>query len=271
VASIVILEHALQRNAGLPYMMHQLVERWRVAGHRVLLHYGSENPPAGDLAVLHVDLTVIPDAYRALLPRYPRVINGKVLDVSKSRYSRDLVDRYSDWIGPVIVKTETNFGGKPEQLFRAIAQQSGLDAGIPAGPVADGYPVFAALREVPTVVWTTPGLVVERFLPEKDERGYCVRVWSFFGDREISNRWYAREPIVKVHNLVERVPVEVPESMRERRLELGFDFGKFDYVRHGGRWVLLDANRTPSYPRTPSAAGSAQLDALALGIERYLR
>jgi hypothetical protein len=270
VATIVILEHVLQRGVGLPYMLHQFVERWRAQGHHVLLHHGSENAPAGDLAVLHVDLTVTPDEYRALLPQYRHVINGKVLDVSKSRYSRDLVDRYSDWIGPVIVKTEANYGGKPEQLFRAIAQQRGVSAAIPTGPVAEGYPVFPALRDVPAAVWTTPGLVVERFLPEQDERGYCVRVWSFLGDREISNRWYAREPIVKVHNLVERVPVEVPDEMRERRRELGFDFGKFDYVRHGGRWVLLDANRTPSYPRSPSAAGAAQLDALARGVDVYL-
>lgn len=271
MATIVILEHALQRGVGLPYMLYQLAERWKSWGTRVIIHHGVDDPPHGDLAVLHVDLTITPQAYRALLPRYARVVNGKVLDVSKSRYSRDLLDRYSDWIGPVIVKTEANFGGKPEHLYRSIAQERGASSDIPVGPVAHGYPVYAAQREVPEVVWRTPGLVVERFLPEQDERGYCVRVWSFFGEREISNRWYAREPIVKAENLVERVPVEVPDAMRERRLELGFDFGKFDYVRHGERWVLLDANRTPSYPRTPSAAGSAQLDGLARGIETYLR
>jgi hypothetical protein len=75
---------------------------------------------------------------------------------------------------------------------------------------------------------------------------------------------------VKAENLVERIPVEVPEAMRARRAELGFDFGKFDYVRHGERWVLLDANRTPSYPRPPSAAGAAQLDGLARGIDAFL-
>lgn len=270
MATIVILEHELQQGAGIPYMLHQLVARWSAWGHRVLFHHGAAEPPPGDLAILHVDLTVTPAAYRASLTRYPRVLNAAVLDVSKSRFSKDLLDRYSDWIGPVIVKTEANYGGKPEQLFRAIAQARGSASDVPAGPVAHGYPVFAALREVPQEVWSTPGLVVERFLPERDERGYCVRVWSFLGDREISNRWYAREPIVKAENLVERIPVEVPEAMRARRAELGFDFGKFDYVRHGERWVLLDANRTPSYPRTPSAAGAAQLDGLARGIDAFL-
>jgi hypothetical protein len=271
VATIVILEHELQRGVELPYMLYQLAERWKASGHRIVVHHGIEEPPRGDLAILHVDLTVTPQAYRALLPRYARVVNGKVLDVSKSRVSLDLLDRYSDWIGPVIVKTEANFGGRPEQLLRSVAQDRGVASEIPASPVAQGYPVYAALREVPEVAWRTPGLVVERFLPEQDERGYCLRVWSFFGEREISNRWYAREPIVKAENLVERVPVEVPEAMRERRAELGFDFGKFDYVRHGERWVLFDANRTPSFPRVPSKADAAALDGLAQGLELLLR
>jgi hypothetical protein len=34
--------------------------------------------------------------------------------------------------------------------------------------------------------------------------------------------------------------------MRQRRRELGFDFGKLDFVLRDGKAVLLDANRTPA-------------------------
>ena len=29
---------------------------------------------------------------------------------------------------------------------------------------------------------------------------------------------------------------------------MGFDYGKFDFVRHDGQWLLLDVNKTPSAP-----------------------
>lgn len=271
MATIVILEHALQRGAGIPYMVHALAERWRGRGHKVLVHHGAGEPPPGDLAVNNVDLTKTPDAYRALFARYPRVVNGAVHDVSKSRFSRDLLARASDWGGPVIVKTEANFGGKPEQLLRSLAQRAGVPCDIPAGPVAEGYPVFPSLREVPAAAWETPGIVVEKFLPERDSRGYYLRVWLFFGDRETSGRWRAASAIIKGEHLIDREEVPVPEEIRAERRRLGFDFGKFDYVRDGERFVLLDVNRTPSFPPAIGARGAALPDLLAEGLDGFLR
>jgi hypothetical protein len=271
VATIVILEHRLQRAAGLPYLVYALAERWRTAGHRVLVHYGLEDPPPGDIAVNNIELTVVPDAYRALFRKYPKVINGAVTDISKQRFSRDIVTRDGGWEGPVIVKTTANFGGKPEQLLRSIASRLDLPCDdVPAGPVADGYPIYASAREVPEAGWSTPGLMVEKFLPEQDARGYYLRVWLYFGESETSGRWRARVPIIKGEDLIDREDVPVPAELRARRKELGFDFGKFDYVLHGGRFILLDANRTPSF--TPAIGGrAAQLpDQLASGLEAFL-
>jgi hypothetical protein len=271
MATIVILEHAQQRDLRLPYLVYGLAERWRNAGHRVLVHHGLEEPPAGDLAIVNIDLTVIPEAYRALYARYPKVLNGAVLDVSKRRYSVDLLDRYSDWLGPVIVKTDANFGGRPEALLRSEAAAAGAACDIPEGPVAEGYPIYRTLRDVPERVWRVPGLVVERFLPERDSRGdYYLRVWMFLGDRDRSTRWRASGPVVKAENMLERVPTEVPDELRAWRARLGFDFGKFDFVRHGERWVLLDVNRTPAYPPWVPGAADPVLDTLAPGLRSYL-
>ncbi|HUJ85926.1 MAG TPA: hypothetical protein VLX30_03635 [Burkholderiales bacterium] len=271
MATIVILEHLLQREVELPYMVYGLAARWRARGHRVLVHHGTEDPPAGDLAIVNVDLSLIPESYRELFARYPRVVNGAVLDVSKRRFSRDLLDRHSDWIGPVIVKTDANYGGRPERLLRQAAERAGLACDVPPGPLALEYPIYRALREVPDEVWDSPGLVVERFLPERDEAGYYVRVWVFLGDRDRSTRWRASGPVVKAGNLLERIPVEVPDELRAWRARLQFDFGKFDYVRHGNRWVLLDVNRTPAYPLPDAGAADPVLQTLAPGIEFYLR
>jgi hypothetical protein len=270
VASIVILEHELQRYVKLPYMAYSLAERWRRAGHEVKVHHGSHDPPPGDVAIVNIDLTVIPPEYQALFARYPRVVNGRVTDVSKSRFSVDLLDRYSDWIGPVIVKTEANYGGKPEQMLRSVARQHGLPCNIAAGPVAEGYPVYASLREVPAAAWDTPGLVVERFLPEMEDGLYCCRHWIFFGDRDRSIRVRARVPIVKSHDIVDFDTVPVPQELRAMRARLGFDFGKFDYVRHGDRWVLIDANRSPSMPAQVSPQVEAGQDHLAQGLDAFL-
>jgi hypothetical protein len=272
VASIVILEHALQRFVRLPYMVYSLAERWRRAGHEVVVHHGVDAAPPADVAIVNIDLTVIPSAYRALLGRYPRVVNGRVLDVSKSRFSADLLDRYSDWIGPVIVKTEANYGGKPEALLRAIGKREGIASDVPEGPVADGYPLYDSLRQVPDAVWRATGLVVERFVPERDADGhYYSRHWVFLGDRDRSIRLRSRVPIIKSGDALGREEVPVPDELRVWRQKLGFDFGKFDYLRHGGRFVLLDVNRTPSLPAYADAEVAASQDHLAQGLESLLR
>jgi hypothetical protein len=41
----------------------------------------------------------------------------------------------------------------------------------------------------------------------------------------------------------------VPDELRQRRHELGFNYGKFDFVLHQGKANLLDANKTPGRPR----------------------
>ena len=242
-----ILEHLLQRSVKLPYLVYALAQRWRAWGHRVLVHHGAEGAPEGDLAIMNVDLTRLPDSYRALAARYPRLVNGAVHDVSKNRFSQDLLASDSDWPGPVIVKTERNYGGRPERLLRAVAARAGVSCDIPEGPLLEGYPVFDSLRAVPEAIWREPGLVVERFVPEADSRGFYLRVWIFLGARESSGRWRASAPIIKGEQLLEREDVPVPDELRRWREALGFDYGKFDYVRHDGRFVLLDANRTPSF------------------------
>jgi hypothetical protein len=240
MATIVILEHRLQSSARAPYLIYLLAGEWRSAGHRVLIHQGAENPPPGDIAVLHVDLTVVPDDYSALTALYPRVINGSVLNIGKSTFSQCVLTRDADWDGSAIVKTEANFGGVPERSLKATD-----------GPVLQDYPIYPSPRHVPDDVWNTAGLLVEKFVPEMDERGYYLRVWTFFGDRERSTRYRAVAPLIKLGNVLGHEETPVPDELRAWREKLGFDYGKFDYICPYGQPVLLDVNKTPVAAVTP--------------------
>ncbi|MFO1061285.1 MAG: hypothetical protein U1E53_30500 [Dongiaceae bacterium] len=273
MASIVILEHRFQDRLKRRYLAHLWAERWRRQGHRVVVQRGPDDPPAADLALLNLDLTVVPEPYRRLAARYERVLNGAVLDVSKRRISRQLLAGPDDpWDGPVLVKTDANYGGLPEMMLRHQAEQAGRRSAIPPVVALEGYSLFPNPRAVPPAVWTTPSLVVERFLPEREGEAYCMRVWTFLGTRERSTRYRAAVPVIKSSDVRGAEPVPVPDEIREARRALGFDYGKLDYVRHDGRWVLLDANRTPGAPDNLLAdpALAASLEGLADGLADYL-
>ena len=270
MATVVILEHALQHVLRVPYIAHALGERWVRAGHDVILHRGV-NPPPADLAILHVDLTVVPQAYCAALSRYARVVNAAAGDASKRRVSQCVLARDDPWSGPVMVKANANVSGRAEALIAREQRSRGLPVDVPVEASPDGYRILPSRAAVPESDWTSPAVVVEKFVPERSAAGYHLRVWTFFGGRERSSLCTSPEPVIKSSNVSAREPVEVPPAMRAARRRLGFDFGKFDYVLHDGRYYLLDASRTPSAPVGPSAVALAPaLDEIALGLGDFL-
>ena len=87
-------------------------------GTRVIVHEGTAKSPRADLALLHVDRTVVPDEYIEALGRYPVVINGATRDIGKRVISANLVGPYDDYRGPAIVKTNANASGIPRAAPR---------------------------------------------------------------------------------------------------------------------------------------------------------
>lgn len=174
----------------------------------------------------------------------------------------------------MIVKTDLNCGGLPEFHLQWMAQREAGNDTPPPRPfhLDNPYEVLPSLADVPRSVWRNPELVVEKFLPEQDERGYWVRFWVFFGDRERCTRYLSREKIVKGGNVLARERVEVPPELRAERERLGFDYGKFDFVMRDGRAILLDANRTPANPPNPESTAMKAANArLARGIDAFLK
>lgn len=273
MATIVLIEHELQDRLGIPYMAHDFARRWEARGHRVLFHRGVSRPPPGDLAILHVDLTVVPESYRDLARHFSRTLNFRAWDIRKSRYSTAKVSRGDAWAGKVMIKSEGNHGGYIDDTLRRMSLAEGRASDVEPLPVLESYYLCDSIARVPSALWDTPGVIVEKFVPELAEGGgYHLRVWTFCGSQSRSTRYLAHEPLIRARNYVSREPVEVPEAIRAWREKLGFEMGKFDYVLHEGEYILLDANRTPSAPAyfADNPEIEASFDRIARGIEDYL-
>jgi hypothetical protein len=262
------------------YTLWPMVEAWRAAGHEVVEQYGVATPVQADLVFLHVDLTVIPDEVLAAVEACPRVINRGVRDISKTVVSRNRVLSPGEWDGPVIVKTVRNHGGNPERalekhgFLRAIRDHFARRGQLPLAwadwlPVAE-YPIFASARDVPKGVFANPALIVEKFRPERRGEHYCLRSYTFLGDRHHAELIWAPRPVVKRRHAVGWAEAEVPPELVQARQALGVDYAKFDYVEVDGEVILLDVNRTPSFGRNRERQ-VLQGERLAPGIDHYFR
>jgi hypothetical protein len=251
---IAIITHSIDAFQGSSYLLHRMSDVWLSKGIEIAVIKGPDQDlPDADLAILHTDITAIGEDYGKIIDHYPMVINGRVRDISKHVFSDLIVGRDSPYSGPVIVKTNANFGGMRERQEKFLSGDHQANIGIqrPWRKVEwlEEYPTFNSLREVPQGVWRNDKLVVEKFLTQQNESGeYLLKVWVFFGDQDIYYQCVSDDPVVKSHNTKYREfldPNDLPNSLRETRTKLGFDFGKFDFSTSDGEAVLYDINRTP--------------------------
>jgi hypothetical protein len=209
---------------------------------------------------------------------FPLAINGRFLDISKRRVSTNLVTPGDGWTGPVIVKTDRNHGGRPERRlgWGRLALLLSPDAWWPRGRwatramlVPTDYPIFDSVDDVPAGVWQNPLLVVERFLPERDNGLYVVRSIALFGDRWVNRRRLSKSPIVKAGHIVRAEEVEPHPDVFEAARRLGLDRGKIDYVVRDQRAVVLDINRTNTMGAYSPARRAAICERLAEGLRHF--
>lgn len=265
--SLAILTHSTDDVATGGYLIQLMIRRWESMGFQVAVVSDVDEFVPADIALLHVDLSVVPDSCRRLAERYPLVLNGGVLDIRKRRFSQLLVDHPAGYAGEVIVKTDLNYGGWPEfrretlesPMGRLLLRYSSAESVcrrfqwleerkpwrwrrmLPVGH----YHVYAAPDQVPGGVWDNPNLIVERFVSERAESNYYCRHWLFFGHQEVTRLVTSSHPVVKSDAKLEPSSEPVPEELRAIRAQLGFDYGKFDYGIVDGKVVLYDVNPTP--------------------------
>lgn len=276
-AHIAVLVHHEHEFSGHGYLLEELALIWRERGIELSVLQGPGETTEADALILHVDLTQVPADYEKFLGEHPVVINRRVTDISKRLVSRNLVSETDDWDGPVIVKTDANYGGLTEAVSLKRSRRLGeaIVSRLPSRwskrSTLRGYDIFDSIKKVPGGVWDNANLIVERFLPERRKGQYCLRTWLFLGEEERIAIFYSNSPVVKSANIIGRdVITDVPQDLREIRRELGFDFGKFDFAVVDGKTVLYDANRTPSIGAIPREQYRPWLGKLASGISAFL-
>lgn len=279
---IAIISHEIDDFRNSAYLLHHLSKRWEREGVSVVIVKGvKQELPAADIAILHTDITVVGEDYIRIVDQYPLVINGAVTDISKKVFSDLIVGRNDAYTSAVIVKTNANFGGmrEREKKFQEGDWHSNIEIQRPWRRVEwlEDYPIFNSPAEVPSGVWRNDKLVVEKFLPEQNAQGeYLLKVWVFLGDQGIYYQCVANEPVIKSHNLIRREFLDVkdvPDSIREIRTRLGFDYGKFDFAMFEGKPVLYDVNRTPGGPKDAATSETIERShrILAAGLDSFTR
>jgi hypothetical protein len=264
-----LLERKLFRRAASGYMIHAILENLRGRGHSWTIAQGPSTGAGGDAAVLHIDATRVDPAYVDYGLSFPFCLNVGASDISKPRVTMARVVPQDGWDGPVIVKSTLNCGGLPESRLNRRARRARRPVPFPQAKVLKDYPVFEHPSDVPPDLFDDPNLLVERFLPEVEPDGFALRYWLFCGDYDFCGRFVSRERIVKGAGVFRSEPCPVPEDLRRRRKELGFDYGKFDFAVHDGKTYLMDANKTPG--KVPEDAGEvASMPHMADALERMM-
>jgi hypothetical protein len=249
------------------YLLRLLLQRWQAAGAEVMILRGTRTFVPADVIIPHLDLTITPPAYHEFLQRYPLAINRRLIDISKSTISSNLLSPGDAYDGEVIVKTNCNYGGLPESrlkprpaarplvqrgrdklaaMFRGKRATEDLAWRSMESIKSGDYPIFPSLAAVPPGVFANKNLVAEKFLPERDGQDYCLRYCYFFGDQQINFRLRSKSPVVKGSNTFSCDETPAPVELDAMRRRLGLDYGKLDYVLRDGRVVLFDVNRTPA-------------------------
>lgn len=278
---VVVHTHPATPLMPVKYLIRELLPIWREMGIATVEVPSPSFVPSARVALMHVDFSRPLPAYQHVARQYPFALNRNVGSIEKRVISRHLVTRGDGYDGPVIVKTNGNFGGvtdyqttrwsRPFATLTSAARQR-LPWHCRAKLPGKDYRIYNRTRDVPIPVWYNPDLVVERLLCERDGDMYVLRSWNFLGDRGFVGVNRATSPIVQATTIVKRtLEHEPPPEIQQIRRELKFDFGKFDFTIVDGVPHLLDANCTTTVGRASTWANFAErIRWLAPAIEQWL-
>ena len=232
------------------YTIARMAKYWKEDGHIVKFLFGPDNFLPADICIVHVDLSVVPDQYIEFANRYPKTINAKVRDIRKSTISKNILAREDEFHGPVIVKSDLNYAGWPEQLVtknifslisRKILHRVGFLPQTFLSP--KDYRVYEHLDRVPDRYFDDDFYIVEKYLPQREGETYYTNLYVFFGTSYHCFRLGSASPIVYSGSNTTIEVIEPHAEIVAARHRLNFDYGKFDYAIHDGKPVLFDTNK----------------------------
>lgn len=252
---IVVIFHERDRRHTQNYSITSLAEEWRESGIETSFVFGTKHFIPADLAILHVNLSVVPDEYIEFAQNYPVVLNGRVKDIRKSAFSTNIVCPEDGYEGKIIVKSNLNYAGGPERrlqnsvvkgLLRHL-RRGATDGAVPARldfNSAEDYFILESVRQVPGDWFEREDIVIEKFLPERENGNFLTRSLYFLGDSNQCVLWKSPDPIVKRSTATGMELVGVHAEIVAMRKKLQFDYGKFDYIVNENDPVLIDINKT---------------------------
>ena len=278
---IALIQHHHSSDIRAHYLLAPIVDLWRKWGAEIVTISGPRWPHDVDLAIVHVDLSRVPDRYVPKRPKGLTLVNGQIRDIRKSVCLTDLLKPDSDWAGPVIVKSDENHCGIPERLaferrwtpeaiaYRVRRKWTALRGRHVGFDGKESYRVLPSLADAPAWAFF-PGSVVQPFRPEIRDGRYVLREYYFFGDRHYLSAEVGDTQILTSGEQIEGGATAVPPALLALRARLKMDYGKIDYAMVDGEAVAFDVNKTPSTRVPITAGGRALAAALAPGIVRYL-
>ena len=85
MARALVIRHELEPPGFDQFLVSRLLEGLGKRGHEVRVVRGVGTLPDADMAILHVNLSAVPEEYAAAAARYPIALNGKALDIRKRK------------------------------------------------------------------------------------------------------------------------------------------------------------------------------------------
>ena len=262
------------------YLLYMMRKIWIGWGATIIDLIGPNEYVPADLLLVHVDLSLVPPDYRRLAERYPIAINGLALDIRKASYCPHLLRKGDDWSGKVVVKTNNNYAGLPEQHGKhgnsfgsRLAFRAGRKWRTLTKPTINSkadYTIYESLSEVPTG-FTSDDFVIQKFCPEMLDGEYVLREYYFFGDVEVLSAETGADAILTEGTGFLGMSAEPAHpTLREMRVGLHLDYGKIDYVMVDGEPFIFDANKTVGTRQEPTENNKNLARLLAFGLIHYL-
>ncbi len=239
------------------YMLSAYSKYWEELGFQTIHVFGISKFVDAEIAILNIDLSVVPDAYINFANLYPIALNANVRDIRKSVHSTLRIKPNERFSGPVIVKTNLNHFGMPElknqsrmPRLRVTVDRYLKHFRSQKTRIQQSYAVYNSLDEVPAWTFEDKDLIIEKFIPEREGSLYCIRTSLFFGDRSHDFLLKSHHPIVKSDNSISIEEVDTHPDIIKLRNTIDLAFGKLDYVVHKGILHVFDINKTPGLGST---------------------
>ncbi|RWE47998.1 hypothetical protein [Mesorhizobium sp.] len=240
--------------SGEGYAIQSLLPGLEQAGLKVRVLDRPPRTARAPAALLHVDLTTLPDPYRDVAGLYERAINGRALSIHRYLYSSLRVEEGDAHPGPVIVKTVLNSQGRPELHWQKQRNAWTRGAHLVRKIIEPGYKqrmcppyrVYETIGQVPAQVWRDERLMVEKFAFDSLDLPIVKHRYMFLLDAEVNMRQTYNDILCAGSKIVRNeIGDPVPPEVIEVRNQLHLDFGAIDYFIVDGKGIVVDANKTP--------------------------